>query len=65
MILTFLLATYAGRVTSLSSTSPCRSDFTAERTLLYQRRISQDPSVMIFGALLEPRYIVGPEPLDQ
>jgi hypothetical protein len=65
MILTFLLATYAGRVTSLSSTSPCRSDFTAERTLLYQEWTSQDPLVMIFGSMLEPRYIVGPKPLDQ
>jgi len=37
----------------------------AQRTLLYQ---NTDPQVCVFygfGLVLEPRYIVGPEPLDQ
>jgi hypothetical protein len=28
-------------------------------------RIPQDPSFYGFGGVLEPRYIVGPKPLDQ
>ena len=40
-ILTFLIATYAGRVTSHHSTSPFESGFTAVRTLLYQYALPQ------------------------
>ena len=42
-----------------------RSGFTADRTLFYQSIIPQDDAVYGFGDVLEPRCIVGPEPLDQ
>ena len=45
---------------------PCfRSDFIIYRTLLYQKYRPQAASFYGFGPVLEPRYIVGPEPLDQ
>ena len=64
-ILTFLLATYAGRVTSLRSTSSYDLASQQKRTLLYQTVIPQDDGFYGFGPVLEPRCIVGPEPLDQ
>ena len=42
-----------------------RSDFVTNRTLLYQRHRPQAAPFYGFGPVLEPRYIVGPEPLDQ
>ena len=42
-----------------------RSGFTAERTLFYQNIDPQVDAFYGFGGVLEPRYIVGPEPLDQ
>ena len=42
-----------------------RSGFTAQRTLLYQKHAPQGVPIYGFGTVLEPRYIVGPEPLDQ
>jgi hypothetical protein len=35
------------------------------RTLLYQNNTPQGVAFYGFGPVLEPRYIVGPEPLDQ
>ena len=64
-ILTSLIATYAGRVTSLRSTSSFDLASQQKRTLLYQNIIPQDDAFYGFGGVLEPRYIVGPEPLDQ
>ena len=52
-----------GHFSSLHQSS--RSDFAALRTLLYQNIVPQDNAVYGFGPVLEPRYIVGPEPLDQ
>ena len=42
-----------------------RSDFVTQRTLLYQKYRPQAASFYGFGPVLEPRCIVGPEPLDQ
>ena len=64
-ILTFLIATYAGRVTSLRSTSPFGLASQQKRTLLYQNITPQGDAFYGFGPVLEPRCIVGPEPLDQ
>ncbi len=64
-ILTRLIATYAGRVTSLRSTSSYDLASQQKRTLLYQCTVPQDAAFYGFGGVLEPRYIVGPEPLDQ
>jgi hypothetical protein len=52
-----------GHFSSLHQSS--RSDFTATRTLLYQNTAPQGSAFYGFGPVLEPRYIVGPEPLDQ
>ena len=64
-ILTLLIATYAGRVTSLRSTSSYDLASQQKRTLLYQNTSSQGHAFYGFGPVLEPRCIVGPEPLDQ
>ena len=64
-ILTLLIATYAGRVTSLRSTSAFALASQQKRTLLYQNIVPQDNAFYGFGPVLEPRCIVGPEPLDQ
>ena len=64
-ILTPLIATYAGRVTSLHSTSSFDLASQQKRTLLYQTIDPQDDRFYGFGPMLEPRCIVGPEPLDQ
>ena len=64
-ILTTLIATYAGRVTSLRSNGPHGPpSLPRERssTTLGPRRVRR---IYGFGTVLEPRYIVGPEPLDQ
>ena len=52
-------------VTSLRSTSSFDLASQLKRTLLYQNIIPQDDAFYGFGGVLEPRYIVGPEPLDQ
>ena len=64
-ILTFLIATYAGRVTSLRSTSSFDLASRLKRTLLYQNITPQGDAFYGFGGVLEPRYIVGPKTLDQ
>ena len=40
MILTSLIATYACIISSLRSSCPCRSTFTAERMLLYHSALA-------------------------
>ena len=65
MVFTRFIATCAGRVSSIPSTRPCRSGFIEYGTLFYQLCVPQDAQVDGFGVMLEPRYIVGPEPLDQ
>jgi hypothetical protein len=65
VILTHFIATCAGRVSSERSTSPFGLTSLRFRMLSYHQ---QDPKISLirsFGITLEPRYIVGTEPLDQ
>jgi hypothetical protein len=63
MILTSFIATYAGIISSLRSSSPCRSAFTAQRMLPYHSHLAME--VRSFGCELKPRYILGAGSLDQ
>jgi|InoplaM2SAM_1038578.scaffolds.fasta_scaffold00206_2 hypothetical protein len=63
MILTSFIATYACIISSLRSSCPCRSTFTAERMLPYHSHLAME--VRSFGGKLEPRYIFGATSLDQ
>ena len=63
MILTSLIATYAGIISSLRSSRPCRSTFTAQRMLPYHSHLAMQ--VRSFGCELKPRYIFGAGSLDQ
>jgi hypothetical protein len=42
-----------------------RSDFDAHRMLLYHLFDPKAEQIRSFGNQLEPRYIIGTEPLDQ
>ena len=63
MILTSFIATYAGIISSLRSSRPCRSTFASQRMLPY--RSSRKGQARSFGCKLEPRYIFGAGALDQ
>ena len=63
MILTSFIATYACIISSLRSSCPCRSTFTAQRMLPYHLHLAMQ--VRSFGCELEPRYIFGASALDQ
>ena len=60
-VLTCLIATHACILTPHTSTTPSLGGFTGERTLPY-------PTITRcrgFGGVLEPRYIIGAQSLDQ
>ena len=48
-----------------ADTSPLGLACISQRTLLYQNITPQGDAFYGFGGVLEPRYIVGPKPLDQ
>ena len=65
MILTHFIATCAGRVSSEQSTSPFGLTSQQFRMLSYHQTNPKIGLIRSFGITLEPRYIVGTEPLDQ
>jgi hypothetical protein len=73
-VLTCLIATHACILTRVGSTAGLHRDFTAHTTLPYHSRRLNQPNkwaawqiseIHNFGGVLEPRYIVGAESLDQ
>jgi hypothetical protein len=65
VILTHFIATCAGRVSSQRSTSPFGLTSPRLRMLSYHLFDPKIVQIRSFGTTLEPRYIVGTEPLDQ
>ena len=65
MILTHFIATCAGRVSSQRSSSPYDLPSSRLRMLSYHQTNPRIGLIRSFGTTLEPRYIVGTEPLDQ
>ena len=59
-ILTCLLATYTGILTSIHSTTPY-----GIASMRMERSPTNSFEFRDFGAMLEPRYIFGADPLDQ
>ena len=62
-VLTCLIATHACILTPTPSTTPLPGGFTGCRTLPYPTGIN--PCCRGFGGVLEPRYIIGAQSLDQ
>src|SRR3990172_6414752 len=65
-ILTLFIATYAGRVTSVEcSRAHARPSDPTERSPTTPALSEERTEIRGFGGRLEPRWIVGAEPLDQ
>ena len=65
MFLAWIIATYAGIIASLSSSSPYSLPSTYKRMLLYHLNNPKINQIRSFGIVLEPRYIFGAGALDQ